>query len=64
MTKVRTYDIVASAIINLRAGQRNSASAPKQLMGLSSKGAQEAMRARARGKLKEPAAQPQRGTLE
>jgi single-strand DNA-binding protein len=26
--KVRTYDIVASAIINLRAGQRNSASAP------------------------------------
>ena len=26
--KVRTYDIVSSAIINLRAGQRNSASAP------------------------------------
>ena len=26
--KVRTYDIVATAIVNLRAGQRNSASAP------------------------------------
>ena len=27
--KVRTYDIVASAIVNLRAGQRTSASAPE-----------------------------------
>jgi single-strand DNA-binding protein len=27
--KVRTYDIVASAIINLRAGQRNSAADPE-----------------------------------
>jgi len=28
-TKVRTYNIVASAIINLRAGQRNAASTPE-----------------------------------
>jgi hypothetical protein len=28
-TKVRTYDIVASAIVNLRAGQRTSAPAPE-----------------------------------
>lgn len=28
--KVRTYDIVASSIINLRAGQRNAAAAPEE----------------------------------
>jgi single-strand DNA-binding protein len=28
--KVRTYDIVASSIINLRAGQRNSAAVPEE----------------------------------
>jgi len=32
-TKVRTYDIVASAIINLRAGQRNAAQAPDATEG-------------------------------
>jgi single-strand DNA-binding protein len=29
--KIRTYDIVASAIINLRAGQRNAAPAPDEI---------------------------------